>query len=99
MARTRVWLAEGVDGRTTARGITVDRAGRVYIAGGPNSVQSGGPDFWVYSPRGRLLAALRVGVADPFLNDVASGPDGAAYVTNSNAPWSFGWPGPPEVGR
>ena len=87
--RTEVWLPEGSDGRATARGITVDRAGRVYIAGGPNSTQSGGPDLWVYSPDGQLLAALRVGVTNPFLNDVAIGPDGAAYFTNSNAPQIF----------
>ena len=87
---TEVWLDAGRDGRTTARGVTVDRAGRVYIAGGPNSVASpGAPDFWVYSPDGRLLAALRTGVANPFLNDVTIGPDGAAYVTNSNAPLVF----------
>jgi hypothetical protein len=86
---TKVWLDAGADGRATARGITVDRQGRVYIAGGPNSTQSGGPDLWVYSPGGRLLAALRVGIADPFLNDVAVGPDGAAYFTNSNAPVVF----------
>lgn len=87
--RTQVWLPEGADGRATARGVTVDRHGRVYVAGGPNSTQSGGPDLWVYSPDGRLLAALRVGVADPFLNDLVIGPDGAAYVTNSNAPLVF----------
>jgi hypothetical protein len=87
--RTDVWLPEGADGRTTARGITVDDAGRVYIAGGPNSSQSGGPDLWVYSPSGHLLAALRVAGANPFLNDVAIGPDGAAYFTNSNAPQIF----------
>ena len=87
--RTEVWLDEGADGRRTARGIAVDRQGRVYVAGGPNSTQSGGPDLWVYAPDGRLLAALRVGVANPFLNDIAIGPDGAAYVTNSNAPLVF----------
>lgn len=87
--KTEVWLDEDVDGRTTARGIAVDSQGRVYIAGGPNSTQSGGPDLWVYSPSGRLLAALRVGIANPFLNDVTIGPDGAAYFTNSNAPVVF----------
>lgn len=86
---TEVWLDAGADGRTTARGVTVDRQGRVYIAGGPNSTDSSGPDLWVYSPGGRLLAALRVGIENPFLNDVAIGPDGAAYFTNSNAPVVF----------
>ncbi len=87
--RTEVWLPEGADGRSTARGITVDRRGRIYIAGGPNSTQSSGPDLWVYSPEGELLAALRVDVANPFVNDVTIGPDGAAYFTNSNAPQIF----------
>lgn len=88
--QTEVWLDAGADGRVTARGITVDRKGRVYIAGGPNSTQSpGAPDLWVYAPDGRLLAALRVGIAKPFLNDVAIGSDGAAYFTNSNAPVVF----------
>lgn len=87
---TEVWLDAGRDGRGTARGVTVDGVGRVYIAGGPNSVASpGAPDFWVYGSDGRLLAALRTGVANPFLNDVVIGPDGAAYVTNSNAPLVF----------
>ena len=77
---------EGADGRTTARGITVDRENRVYIAGGPNGIGNDRPDLWVYEADGTLLAALRVGVANAFLNDVAIGPDGAAYFTNSNAP-------------
>jgi sugar lactone lactonase YvrE len=86
---TEEWLPEGVDGRSTARGITTDDAGRVYIAGGPNGLGNDRPDLWVYAPDGTLLAALRVDVADAFLNDVAIGPDGAAYLTNSNAPQVF----------
>ena len=90
-ANTRQWLAgDGTHGRFTARGITVDSAGRVYIAGGPNSIDHpGAPDLWVYSRDGQLLAALRTGVDNAFLNDVAIGPDGAAYFTNSNAPQVF----------
>lgn len=89
--RTEEWLPEGADGRTTARGITTDREGRVYVAGGPNGLGVGNdrPDLWVYAPDGRLLAALRVEVDAAFLNDVAIGPDGAAYFTNSNAPQVF----------
>lgn len=88
---TREWLAgDGADGRFTARGVTVDSAGRVYIAGGPNGIgQPGRPDLWVYSATGDLLAALRAPGDDVFLNDVAIGPDGAAYFTNSNAPQVF----------
>lgn len=83
-AQTEQWLAgDGTDGRFTARGITVDAAGRVYVAGGPNGIGTGRPDLWVYSPEGELLAALRAPGTDVFLNDVAIGPDGAAYFTNS----------------
>jgi sugar lactone lactonase YvrE len=89
-AQTREWLSgNGTDGRFTARGITTDDAGRVYVAGGPNGIGTGRPDLWVYSPDGTLLAALRAPGENAFLNDVAIGPDGAAYFTNSNAPQVF----------
>lgn len=94
--RTEEWLGgAGTDGRYTARGITVDRVGNIYIAGGPNGIDpatqqdNGHPDLWVYSPSGRLLAALRTPGDNVFLNDVWIGPDGAAYFTNSNAPQIF----------
>lgn len=88
--QTQEWLpGQGTDGRTTARGITVDDAGRVYVAGGPNGIGNDRPDLWVYSPSGELLAALRAPGEDVFLNDVAIGPDGAAYFTNSNDPQIF----------
>ncbi len=86
---TEEWLPEGADGRATARGVTTDREGRIYIAGGPNGLNNEQPDLWVYDADGTLLAALRVDVADAFLNDVTIGPDGAAYFTNSNAPQVF----------
>ena len=71
-------------------GVTTDSAGRVFVAGGPNGIgQPGRPDLWVYSPSGELLAALRAPGDNVFLNDVAIGPDGAAYFTNSNAPQVF----------
>jgi hypothetical protein len=85
-SQTQEWKPEGADGRFTARGITTDRAGRVYIAGGPNGIGNDRPDLWVYRADGTLLAALRVGGENVFLNDVTIGPDGAAYFTNSNAP-------------
>lgn len=97
-AQTREWLAgHGTDGRFTARGITVDDKGRVYVAGGPNGISNGGPngidpagtdnaarpDLWVYAKSGELLAALQIPGKPVFLNDVVIGPDGAAYFTNS----------------
>lgn len=86
-AQAEEWLGgAGTDGRYTARGITVDDEGRIYIAGGPNGTGNDRPDLWVYSPEGDLLAALRVPDNNAFLNDVAIGPDGAAYFTNSNDP-------------
>ncbi|WP_426947829.1 gluconolaconase [Ornithinimicrobium sp. W1679] len=94
-AHTSEWLAgDGADGRFTARGITTDRRGNVYVAGGPNGIgpdgrDNGRPDVWVYSRSGQLLAALQVPGDNAFLNDVWIGPDGAAYVTNSNAPQIF----------
>lgn len=97
-AQTQEWLAgHGTDGRFTARGMTVDEKGRLYVAGGPNGISNGGPngidpagtdnasrpDLWVYSKSGKLLAALQIPGKPVFLNDVAIGPDGAAYFTNS----------------
>ena len=86
---TEEWKPEGADGRFTARGITTDRDDRIYIAGGPNGIGTDRPDLWVYDADGDLLAALRVNEPDAFINDVAIGPDGAAYFTNSNAPQIF----------
>ncbi|WP_309064815.1 SMP-30/gluconolactonase/LRE family protein [Microbacterium sp.] len=84
--QTVEWLAPGADGRTTARGMTVDKDGNLYIAGGPNGLGTGLPDVWVYSPEGELLTALRMPASDVFVNDVVIGPDGAAYFTDSNDP-------------
>lgn len=85
------WLGgNGTDGRWTARGVTTDRAGNVYVAGGPNGIDHpGAPDVWVYSPEGELLTALRMPGSDTFVNDVTIGPDGAAYFTDSNDPRIF----------
>ena len=86
---TEEWMLEGADGRFTARGITTDRYDRIFIAGGPNGIGNDRPDLWVYDKDGDLLAALGVNEPDAFLNDVAIGPDGAAYFTNSNTPQIF----------
>lgn len=86
---TEEWMPEGADGRFTARGITTDRHGNVYVAGGPNGLGTDRPDMWVYSAGGDLLGALKVDASNAFINDVTIGPDGAAYFTNSNAPQIF----------
>ena len=70
------------------RGIDVDDAGRVYVAGGPAA------EVRVFARSGALLAELPTGAAGSFLNDLWVGPDGAVYVTDSSLPviWrvSFG---------
>ena len=76
--RLEVWqpATPGNDGR----GIEVDRAGRVFVAGGPAA------EVRVFDRRGALLAELPTGVAGSYLNDLWIGPDGAAYVTDSSLP-------------
>lgn len=67
---------DGNDGR----GIDVDRAGRVFVAGGPSG------EVRVFSRNGALLAELPTNEQGSFLNDVWVAPDGAAYVTDSSLP-------------
>jgi Cu-Zn family superoxide dismutase len=62
------------------RGIDVDQAGRVYVAGGPSA------EVRVFDASGALLAELPTGEAGSFLNDVWVGKDGAAYITDSSLP-------------
>ena len=50
----------------------------------PTASAPAAPTSGSTAPDGTLLAALRAPGTDVFLNDVAIGPDGAAYFTNSN---------------
>jgi len=76
--RLTVW--QGPRPGDNGRGIDVDGAGRVYVAGGPSA------EVRVFSREGKLLAELPTGEEGSFLNDVRIGPDGAAYVTDSSLP-------------
>ncbi|MQA83105.1 MAG: superoxide dismutase [Streptosporangiales bacterium] len=77
-----VFLPGGVDGRTTAIGMKVDRKGRLYVAGGATG------QMWVYDLRTRMLVrrfdtGLREGT---FVNDLALDRWGNAYFTDSMHP-------------
>jgi Cu-Zn family superoxide dismutase len=80
----QVFLPAGSDGRTAALGMKVDPKGRLWIAGG------GTGTIWMYDAvTGRLLSAFKNGVGGGFVNDVAFGPDGAAYFTDSLVPLMY----------
>ncbi|MBL1101378.1 SMP-30/gluconolactonase/LRE family protein [Streptomyces coffeae] len=73
-----VLLPAGTDGRTTANGLKVDGAGRLWVTDSTAGVS-------VYDPRTRrLLARFDVpGQGARFVNDLAIAPDGSAYLTDS----------------
>ncbi|MFF4415954.1 SMP-30/gluconolactonase/LRE family protein [Streptosporangium sp. NPDC001559] len=74
----RIFLPAGADGRDTANGLKVDRAGRLWVTDSTTGVS-------VYDTRTRrLLASFDVpGQAPAFVNDLAIAPDGSAYLTDS----------------
>ncbi|SNS78185.1 SMP-30/Gluconolaconase/LRE-like region-containing protein [Actinomadura meyerae] len=73
-----VFLPAGADGRHTANGLEVDRAGRLWVTDSSSGVA-------VYDTRTRrLLARFTVPGEDRrFVNDLAIAPDGTAYLTDS----------------
>ncbi|MEV0295612.1 superoxide dismutase [Nocardia sp. NPDC050710] len=73
-----VFLAEGADGRRTANGLKVDRAGRLWVTDSTKGVA-------VYDTATRgLIARFDLPGTDPrFVNDLAITPDGTAYLTDS----------------
>ncbi|WP_219601629.1 SMP-30/gluconolactonase/LRE family protein [Nonomuraea indica] len=73
-----VFLPAGADGRHTANGLRTDRAGRLWVTDSTSGVS-------VYDLRSReLLARFTVpGSGARFVNDVAIGGDGSAYLTDS----------------
>ncbi|MGI5401322.1 SMP-30/gluconolactonase/LRE family protein [Streptomyces sp. CA-135486] len=73
-----VFLPADTDGRSTANGLKVDRAGRLWVTDSTAGVA-------VYDIRERrLLARFDVqGEEGLFVNDLAIAPDGSAYLTDS----------------
>lgn len=74
------FLPAGQDGRTGATGMTVDKEGRLYIAGAFT-----GSIFVYDTSTGTLLGRFDTGPGG-FLNDVALTKDGDLYVTDSFRP-------------
>lgn len=73
-----VFLPAGTDGRRTANGLRVDARGRLWVTDSTTGVS-------VYDTRsGARLAHFEIPGSGPrFLNDLAMGPDGSAYLTDS----------------
>ncbi|MFD0867417.1 gluconolaconase, partial [Tessaracoccus lubricantis] len=63
-AQTEVRKDAGADGRFTARGITVDAEGRVYLAGGPNGLNTGPQVFRVADDGSGFQATLWADATD-----------------------------------
>ncbi|NUS91986.1 MAG: superoxide dismutase [Nocardia sp.] len=76
--RAEVFLPGGTDGRRTANGLRVDPAGRLWVIDSTAGVA-------VYDIGSqRPLARFDVtGSGERFVNDIALGPDGSAYLTDS----------------
>jgi sugar lactone lactonase YvrE len=73
-----LWSPAGADGRSTVAGVKVDPHGRLWAAGAYAGT------LFVYELAGRsCLARLDVGARPSCVNDIAFGPGGEAYVTDS----------------
>ncbi len=72
------WSPARADGRSSVAGVKVDTDGRLWAAGGYEGT------VHVYELASRsLLARLDVGARPSCVNDIAFGPSGEAYVTDS----------------
>jgi superoxide dismutase, Cu-Zn family len=82
--KTDPWGAGGQDGRGSVAGVKVDARGRLWAAGGYDGT------LRVYDLRTReLLARLDTGARPSLVNDIAFGPGGGAYITDSLIPALF----------
>lgn len=73
-----LWSPPGADQRTSVAGVKVDASGRLWAAGGYEGT------LHVYELASRALSArMDVGARPSCVNDIAFGPAGEAYVTDS----------------
>ena len=79
-----LWSPAGAGGRTSVAGVKVDSQRRLWAAGGYDGT------LWVYDlADGKQLARMAVSTRPSCVNDIAFGPDGTAYVTDSFIPTLF----------
>jgi sugar lactone lactonase YvrE len=81
-----VFSTAGAGGRTSVAGVKIDPAGRLWTAGGYEGTLD------VYELQGGSLSLLvrrDVGSRPSCVNDIAFGPDGTGYVTDSFVPTLF----------
>jgi Cu-Zn family superoxide dismutase len=77
-AKVEVWSPAGADERKSVAGVKIDSQGRLWAAGGYEGA------LHVYDLASRaLIARLDVGARPSCVNDIAFGPAGEAYVTDS----------------
>jgi superoxide dismutase, Cu-Zn family len=73
-----LWSPAGQHGRSSVAGVKVDASGRLWAAGGYEGT------LHIYElARRALITRVDVGARPSCVNDVAFGPDGEAYVTDS----------------
>ncbi|MFV8132218.1 superoxide dismutase [Streptomyces syringium] len=76
-----VFLPSGADGRTHAAGVKADKSGRLWVSGGTDR------SVTVYDDTtGVRLARFHIPYTSGGVNDLAFGPDGTAYLTDSFNP-------------
>jgi Cu-Zn family superoxide dismutase len=79
-----LWSGAGEGGRCSVAGVKVDARGRLWAAGGYEGT------LWVYELADRrLLSRVEVGAQPSCVNDIAFGPEGEAYLTDSFIPTLF----------
>ena len=74
----------GADGRGSVAGVKIDPSGRLWAAGGYDGT------LWIYDLKRReLLGRLELAEPPTCVNDIAFGPGGRGFVTDSFVPYLF----------